>query len=150
MSNLSFSSKVVFSDNSFNVVTTSEKELSIDQITKELIQKIIKNANSIQFTFSNNDILIIETKIGDFFNIGNIKYCQVTYGEFTDDPYYQSEDNKNIPAYLMACTQYFPLVYEEEAIECFLNRLHSDSPEREYGKSYNLDEIKKINDTENI
>jgi len=91
--------------------------------------ELFNTYGNLTYVFDNKDILVMNRSHGEFVSIGEVSYIQVSHGE----------------TFMMNQTQYFPDNKIGEAIGCWTARLLSEFPNRAFGDSYDLKDIKIIN-----
>ena len=114
--------------------------MSNSKTMKPHILNELELGREIEYKFPNGDILAIEKAEGSYYQLGDVSYIRVLYGEMNDS-------NEEI-GYMVTGLQYFPLSKPEEAVDCFVDRYCSENPAKEKGKSYQLAEIAELNKKE--
>lgn len=120
-----------------------------DQIHRHL-EKVKDKDTLIDLTFPRGDRLYLGKNKSEFFKVGEVQYIQLTYLELTTMYLTEEEIQAGRKGYLTNQTEYFPSGEQkdiDEAVKAFDMRLNSRYPYRSTKKSYNIEEIKSINDS---
>lgn len=99
-------------------MNTDKVEIKPEQITFDLVNEQLNKNYSFRYEFPNKDILFINTEDSSFYKVGGVKYIEVAYGEFIWDSGIQ-----------IVSKELFPPISFNKAINVFLERLNSDTPE---------------------
>lgn len=120
-----------------------------DQIHRHL-EKVKDKDTLIDLTFPRGDRLYLGKNKSEFFKVGEVQYIQLTYLELTTMYLTEEEIQAGRKGYFTNQTEYFPSGEQkdiDEAVKAFDMRLNSRYPYRSTKKSYNIEEIKSINDS---